>query len=189
MQIILKTWVILLNQSELLDLINKTPLIELYQMRATIDRALNDPNRLNKIKRNLKVGQAVRFFSGKENRFIQATVSEINNTRVRVVNDMDGQRWAVPLFMIDIDNAEGSVTSASTTVDRMTLKVGEKVGFMSKQGNDLYGIVTKLNPKTAEVKLESGERWRVQYDLLFYVLEGQYHSRELRALIEGELAP
>ena len=59
----------------------------------------------------------------------------------------------------------------SGKVDRLTLKVGEQVGFVNRQNIALYGTVAKLNDKTASVKLFTGERWRVSYNMLFYVVD------------------
>jgi hypothetical protein len=45
------------------------------------------------------------------------------------------------------------------------------VGFINRQNVALYGTVVKLNDKTASIKLFTGERWRVSYNMLFYVVD------------------
>ena len=57
-------------------------------------------------------------------------------------------------------------------LDRNSLKVGDRVGWHSKLGHDLYGVVEKLNPKKALVRLGNGEQWTVSYSLLFLVMDG-----------------
>jgi hypothetical protein len=71
-------------------------------------------------------------------------------------------------------------------LDRNSLKVGDRVGWHSKLGYDLYGVVEKLNPKKVLVRLGDGEQWTVSYSLLFLVMEGvSSHGGQL--CIEGEV--
>lgn len=44
---------------------------------------------------------------------------------------------------------------------RNSLKVSNYVGWHSRHGCDLYGVVEKLNPKKALIQLGSGECWTV----------------------------
>lgn len=53
--------------------------------------------------------------------------------------------------------------------------MADQVGFLDGDGNERYGQVVRLNPKT--VTLDSGEsKWRVAYSFLFKVfdLEAQH---------------
>ena len=55
--------------------------------------------------------------------------------------------------------------------------VGDDVGFCNRDGDERYGQVVRLNPKT--VTLDCGEsKWRVAYSFLFKVfdLEAQYRT-------------
>jgi hypothetical protein len=57
----------------------------------------------------------------------------------------------------------------------------------SKLGYELYGLVEKLNPKKALVRLGTGECWTVSYSLLFLVMDGAINSiRNEPLCIEGE---
>ncbi len=53
------------------------------------------------------------------------------------------------------------------------LKVGDHVGFKNKEGQDLYGKVIRLNPKTATIEVGPKHEWRVAYSYLFPVLDGE----------------
>jgi hypothetical protein len=41
-------------------------------------------------------------------------------------------------------------------VDRLSLKIGDQVGFKAKDGDELFGIITKLNTKRAKIQTEQG---------------------------------
>lgn len=100
-------------------------------------------------------------------------------THVLVKNIHDGEKWKLPLYMLNIEGLSTDVACKRHKVDRLTLKVVEKIGFINhKQDNKLlYEIVTKLNTKTATVKILTGDMWRVSYGALFYVLDAELDSQ------------
>ena len=53
------------------------------------------------------------------------------------------------------------------------LNLGDRVGFLDTQNNDLYGEVIRLNQKTATVMLADQTEWRGPYQLLSFVIEGE----------------
>ncbi|MCK4869864.1 MAG: hypothetical protein KAS93_02015 [Gammaproteobacteria bacterium] len=159
--------------SEIITQLEKATPFQLWRLRALMDRLLEDPNRLMHVKRKLYLGQKITYFVPEENRDITATVINILRTHVLVKNTCDGKQWKLPLYMLNIDDLPTDVTGKQQKVDRLTLKVGENVGFIDhrKDNKPMCGLVTKLNPKTATVKALTGEMWRVSYGALFYVLE------------------
>lgn len=68
-------------------------------------------------------------------------------------------------------------------VDRTSLKIGDRVGFTDKSGQECYGEVFKLNSKTAGVMV-GGMQWRVAYSLLTSVIDGELGAEAV--LIEYE---
>ena len=159
--------------SEIITQLEEATPFQLWRLRALIDRFLDDPGRLLKVRSKLHIGQRVAYFDPDENREISAIVIRILRTRVLVKNTDDGKQWRLPLYMLNIDELPTDAPIKNQKIDRLTLKVGEKVGFIdNRQSNrPLYGVVTKLNPKTATVKIFAGGIWRVSYSALFYVLD------------------
>ena len=47
-----------------------------------------------------------------------------------------------------------------------SILVGDVVGFTGNRGEQVSGIVTKVNPKTLIVKAKSGIQWRVSASLV-----------------------
>lgn len=44
---------------------------------------------------------------------------------------------------------------------------GDRVGFQTKDGDTLEGVVLRLNKKTVSVLTDSGQRWNVSPGLLY----------------------
>ncbi len=173
-----------MDYSKILDELNDASLFDLYRLGQAIRFSLEDPVRINKIKDALKVGQNVEYFVAEENRLIEATIVELKRTRVLIKNRHDGKYWDIPFHHINIDHADVAIAGSTGKLDRNRLKVGDKVAFKDRKGNELFGEVVKLNPKTARVLVEQ-TRWTVGYGLLSLVIEGALGSDV--NLIEGEL--
>jgi hypothetical protein len=69
-------------------------------------------------------------------------------------------------------------------LDKSQVRVGDRVGFESREGEVLYGEVVRLNRKTVTMMVDGGGKWRVAYSLLFPVIEGQEAGPKL---IEGRV--
>ena len=122
--------------SEIITQLERATPFQLWRLSALIDRLLDDPNRLMQVRCKLRLGQEITYFIPEENREIRATVIRILRTKVLVRNAEDGKQWKLPLYMLNIDGLPTDVTGKQQKVDRLTLKVGEKAGFVDhRQGN------------------------------------------------------
>ncbi|HHT9935119.1 TPA: hypothetical protein ACT9LK_002931 [Legionella pneumophila] len=176
--------------NSILQQIESWSLFELNRLCAAINTALNDPDRNKAIRRKLKIGMQVSYFCSDKNRLIESTIIDIRKTRVTVRDMVDSKRWDIPLYMLNLGNIDTSIRPVKHKggIDRNSLKVGDLVGWNSKLGHDLYGVIEKLNPKMALVRLGTGESWKVAYSLLFTVMDGEVHVSKNRPLyIEGEV--
>jgi hypothetical protein len=173
-----------MNYSKILDELNRASLFELYRLEQAIRRSLEDPVRVKNIKDSLKVGQDIEYFDAEENRLVEASIIELKRTRALVKNRHDGKRWNIPFYHINLDHADIAISGSKGKLDRNSLKVGDKVAFKDRKGNELFGEVIKLNQKTAGV-LVGVVRWKVSYALLSLVIEGEL-GIEMN-LIEGQL--
>ena len=173
-----------MNYSKILEELNNASLFELYRLEQAIRRSLEDPVRIGKIKDSLRVGQDIEYFDAEQNRLIEATIIELKRTRALVKNRHDGKLWDIPFYHINVDHADVSISGSTGKLDRNSLKVGDKVAFKDRKGNELFGEVIKLNQKTAGV-LVGTTRWKVSYRLLSSIIEGERGSET--NLIEGEL--
>lgn len=162
-----------MDYTALLATLNNASLFELYRLNAAIHQQLEDPKRNSEIKTRLKPGLLISYFDHDANRLKTATIIKLKRTRVLVKDEDDGGLWNIAYYHVNIDDLDVDMQSTSSQkVSRSTLKVGDNVGFKDKQGNELFGEVVKLNPKTAGV-LVGKTQWRVAYGLLSTVMEGE----------------
>ncbi len=174
-----------MDYSMILNELNSASLFELYRLNASIRQQLKDPNKILLIKNILKVGQLIQYFEASENRLIDAEILELKRTQVLVKNRHDGKLWNIPYYFINVDNSNIDIHAESKQkVDRNSLKVGDKVCFKDKKGNERFGEVTKLNQKTSGI-LVGNVKWRVAYSLLSPIIDGELGSSN--NLLEGEV--
>lgn len=164
-------------------------LFELSRLRTAISMVLEDPLRHEAMKQHLKIGMNITYFSSEKNDLVEATILDIRNSRASVINTEDGIKWNIKLYAINLQGVNTHITprKPSEGLDRNSLKVGDCVGWHSKMGHEMYGIVEKLNPKRAVISLSNGEQWTVSYPLLFPVLDGGVSVQRGYACIEGEV--
>jgi len=152
--------------------LKKASAFDLYRLQSAIGHLLDDPLRLNAIKRQLRPGMEITYFEPQVNRLIPAQVLEIHRTRATIQELPTGKRWTVPLYMINIEGADTDITPKENQVDRLSLKIGDHVGFTGKDGSELFGAVIKLNPKRAKIQTGQGI-WAVPYSMLFTIIDGE----------------
>lgn len=162
-----------MDYASLLDALGKASLFDLWRLSAAIRRALDDPNKNEAIRAHLRVGQCIRYFEGTENREIAGTVMEIKRSRALIQNDHDKKLWNVPFYMINLQGAHVDFHASRAKVSPDSLRVGDTVGYRSRTQRDVYGVVIKLNRKTATVRIATGQHWGVPYSLLFYILDAE----------------
>jgi hypothetical protein len=148
-------------------------LFDLHRLRAAIDFELDRPERIEQVRRQLKIGQTIDYFDATSNGLIQATVVELNRTRLVIENHHDRKRWSIPFSAVNVNQVAVDIApeSAQQPLDRNRLSVGDMVGFRDRQNEEQYGRVLALNQKTASILTNQGQRWRVAYALLFKVMD------------------
>ena len=164
-----------MNYSEIISELNKASSFDLYRLQIAISQELANPQRIDAIKEQLKVGQKVSYFDGAENRLVDAVVVEIRRTRCLLENTSDGKRWTMPFSHINLAGVDTDIRNKKRPlgIEKHELKVGDKVGFKDRDNNDLYGRVIRLNQKTATIDVPPKQQWRVAYSFLFFVIDGE----------------
>ncbi|MES9901291.1 MAG: hypothetical protein ABW168_01250 [Sedimenticola sp.] len=158
--------------------LNQASTFELFRLKAAIDNFLDDPARLAAIKRALHPGMEISYFDQRENRLIPARLQKIHKTRAEVEDLGGGKCWTIPLYMINIEGTNTEIAPQRNGVDRLSLQTGDPVGFTGRDGEELFGVIIKLNPKRA--KIRSGNTvWAVPYSMLFTVIDGEVGPDQL----------
>jgi hypothetical protein len=152
--------------------LSKASLFELWRLKAAITRALENPCKNEAMRAGLRVGQSVRYFDETENREISGCIIEIKRSRALIRHDHDKKLWNIPFYMINLQAQDIDVPAkAHQKASRDSLGVGDAVGYRSRTNREVYGTITRLNRKTATVRLTTGELWRVPYGFLFSILD------------------
>lgn len=168
-----------MNDSTILEALNQASLFELYRLDVAIKHQLEDPARLLAVKQALRPGQTLSWFDSQANRLVEAQLLEVNRTRALVQNSVDGKRWTIPFYLINLDGQDVAIAARRRRgVDRNSLKVGDRVAFRDRQGREQFGQVLKLNPKSASVQV-GPTRWRVSYGLMAPVIDGALGADDL----------
>jgi len=178
-----------INLDKLLDDIYKLSLFEIKQLHQITGNLREDSERNLAVKRQLKIGMDISYFSSEENKLVKAVIIEIRKKQVLVQNSIDKKYWNIYLCNINLDGKDTLMYNQRKPgkLDRNSLRIGDQVGYASKQGSDVFGVIQKLNPKNALVKLNNGEVWNVHYSYLFLVTDGVSVSQQGTLLIEGEI--
>ena len=91
-----------MNYTTIIEELGKASLFDLYRLSSAIHNQLEDPARIAAVKRNLRVGQNLRWFDSSENRLHEAKLLRLNRTRAEVQNLADGKYWNVLYATIDL---------------------------------------------------------------------------------------
>lgn len=178
-----------MDYSTILQELNKASLFDLHRLQSAIYQELLNPKRIDQIKARLKIGQSISYFDPQSNSLIDAVVLKIQITRCLVRNINDQKRWSIPFYYLNLDNVDTDIQPANNAVgiSKNVLKVGAKVGFKDRSNSDLFGEVIRLNQKTATVKINEYTEWRVPYNQLFSVIDGEIGSLQEQAFISHTL--
>ena len=174
-----------MDYSRILEELAQASLFDLYRLQVAMGHQLDDPRRIQEIKRQLEPGQEITYFDDQANKLVKARVVRLKRTRLLVENKHDHQRWSVPFCSVNLAGVDTDIRSPANQkgLDKSQLKIGDQVGFRDRQNNELYGQVIRLNRKTATVLVGDASKWRVAYSLLFPILDGERAVD--RNLIEG----
>lgn len=151
---------------------------ELFRLKIAIDKLLEDPERINNLRKKLVPNMPVEYFCHEQNKLISCTLLEIKRTKVTVQELDTAKRWTMPFHYLNLDHiATEIVANKQRGMSKAELSIGCLVGFFSPQHNQEYfGRVGKLNPKRVVILIEGAkgeERWNVPYQLLFPVINGE----------------
>lgn len=164
-----------MDYTVILTQLQSATLFDLYRLRIAIERQLDLPERIEPVRARLRPGMAIHYFDETKNRLVPATVLELHRTRLVVDNLEDGQRWSIRICAVQLGDTDANPSSRPAqqpaALDRTSLSVGDRVGFLDRQNQEKYGRVQSLNPKTATIFTNDGQRWRVAYAFLFPVLD------------------
>lgn len=167
-----------MDMSRLARELDEATSFELYRLQSMIDAMLDDPKRIERVRRTVSLGDEVEYFSPDENKTTRSRLLQFRRSRVVVEDLDDGKRWNVPYCALNLEETDVSLPpNTSTSLGRSDLSVGDQVGFRDRDGRERYGMVTRLNPKTVTLRCED-QKWRVAYSFLFQVFDASVDGQQ-----------
>ena len=161
-----------------LDALQRASSLELFQLSAVIERLLADPKRIVQIRRDLHLGQPVRFLDWSSGHMREGTITAMKDTQVTIHEQVVHRAWTLPYAAIEPPPpgapkpaAAPEPPPAPPRPGRNDFRPGEKVAFEDKYLNTIVGIIVRINQRTATIDPGDGTSWRVAFPLLRHVFD------------------
>lgn len=165
-----------MNYTEVIGAIKNASLFDLYRLNVAIRNEMENPYRVQQLKQSFKEGDTISYFDEESNSLKSAIVIQKNLKYVSVKNMDDQMYWKIPYYLLNIANVNVDIHSnQQETLSKNNLKIGDCVGF-NKDGEQIAGIVIRLNYKTVTLITKDHRRWRVSYQLLFKIIDADVVS-------------
>jgi hypothetical protein len=163
--------------ARLLELLQQASNLQLFQLNSVIERMLADPRRILQVRKELHLGQTVRFMDWRDAQMRVGTVVAMKDTQLTIQEQATRSAWTVPYTAVE-PPAPGSPRPApepapppAPRAGRNDFRCGEKVAFEDKHLNTVVGIIVRINQRTASIDPGDGTTWRVGFSLLRHVVD------------------
>ena len=163
--------------ARLLELLQQASNLQLFQLNSVIERMLADPRRILQVRKDLHMGQTVRFMDWRDGQMRVGTVVAMKDTQLTVQERATRSAWTVPYTAVE-PPATGAPRAApdpapppAPHASRNDFRCGEKVAFEDKHLNTIVGTIVRINQRTASIDSGDGTTWRVGFALLRHVVD------------------
>lgn len=152
----------------LIESLNRATSLQLYQLAALIERLVTDPRRIVAIRKDLHLGQVVRFYDARRDTMRLGRVVDMRDAQLTLQGTEVHGQWKLPYAAVEpplpADQPEPAPPAAPSTPrpSRADFRRGDKVCFTDRHLQVHVGVITRCNPKTASVECD-GEPWSVPY--------------------------
>jgi hypothetical protein len=159
-----------MNEARLLDALNNASSLELFRLSTVIDRLLADPKRIIAIRKDLCLGQTVRFFDLQQGDFTDGHITAMGDRQVTIQALRSRRVWKLPYAAIETPKAAGSDPASKPSPKmvapgREVFRRGERVSFEDRYFQTHVGLIVRINQLTATVESDA-KTWRVPFALL-----------------------
>ena len=160
----------------LLELLGRASSLELFRLNSVIERMLADPKRILQIRKDLHLGQTVRFMDWRDGQMRTGKVVAMKDTQATIHENGSRTSWSVPYAAIEppVPAAKPASTPEPPQPPRPSrndFSCGQKVAFEDKYLNTLVGTIVRINQRTATIDPGDGNSWRVSFGLLRHVVD------------------
>lgn len=162
-----------------LDALQHASSLELFQLSTLIERLLADPRRIIAVRKDMNLGQTVRFVDWRDGSLREGKVVAMRDTQVTLQDLRERKEWKLPYAAIEPPlpdpatrpQAVAPEPPAAPRPTRNDFRCGEKVAFEDKYLQTVVGTIVRINSRTATIDPGDGTQWRVGFGLLRHVLD------------------
>jgi len=162
-----------------LDALQNASSLELFQLSTLIERLLADPRRIIAVRKDMNLGQTVRFVDWRDGSMHEGKVVAMRDTQVTLQDLRERKEWKLPYAAIEPPlpdpaarpQAVAPEPPAALRPTRNDFRCGEKVAFEDKYLQTVVGTIVRINSRTATIDPGDGTQWRVGFGLLRHVLD------------------
>jgi len=163
----------------LLEVLNQASSLELFQLSTLIERLLADPRRIIAVRKDMHMGQTVRFLDWRDGSLREGKVVAMRDTQVTLQDLHERREWKLPYAAIEppapnaaaARQAQAAPTPTAPRPTRKDFRCGEKVAFEDKYLQTVVGTIVRINERTASIDPGDGTKWRVGFALLRHVVD------------------
>ena len=171
------------NMQDLQLVINKLQELsihELYRLSNWIQNEINQPQKIQEIRNNFKVGDRLLWFDDRHNAYIHGVVLAKKRTQVILQSD-DLMTWKIPYYLLNLESINATLPINHKKLTKNDFKINEMVEFTHDRIIH-NGNIIRLNHKTATIRVGTHVGlWRVSYNCLSKLIDGDART------IVGEL--
>jgi len=176
-----------MNFTQIIKELESASSFDMYRLISAMQDEIDSEQRIRDVRKGLRVGQIISWFNQDTHLLVKAEILKLNKTRCQVRNIDDLARWDIVYACINTQDVDVEINiNQKYGVKKSELKVGDVVTYVSRDNLQVYGIVTKLNPKTAGINVNS-ENWRVPYSMLSRAVDINGEIIEKNFLVEKKL--
>lgn len=163
--------------ARLLELLQQANNLQLFQLNSVIERMLADPRRILMVRKELHMGQTVRFMDWRDGQMRVGTVVAMKETQLTIQEQATRSAWTVPYTAVEPPAAAAPgparepAQPPAPRAGRNDFRCGEKVAFEDKHLNTVVGTIVRINQRTASIDPGDGTTWRVGFALLRHVVD------------------
>jgi hypothetical protein len=163
--------------ARLLELLQQASNLQLFQLNAVIERMLADPRRILQVRKDLHMGQTVRFMDWRDGQMRVGQVIAMKDMQLTLHEQGTRSSWTVPYTAVEPPPpgaprpASATETAPAPRASRNDFRCGEKVAFEDKHLNTVVGTIMRINQRTATIDTGDGTTWRVGFALLRHVVD------------------
>ncbi len=169
------------QERRLLDALGQASSLQLYRLQAIVQRMITDPKRVIEIRRQLHLGQTVRYFDLQSGQMRPARVVEMKDKEILVRDQATLRHWRLAYAAVE-PPATGQTDVADSTAPatpppaapkpgRNDFQRGQKVSFEDKHLRAQVGVITRINQRTASIDTGDGGLWKASFALLRHVVD------------------